>query len=306
MILTRFLSVFLMLCLVFPALSNADQLEDAKTALDNEDYKKAYELLAPLVEAKNLEAQTRLGIMYINGQGVEMDLTKGFGLIMEAANQGYEMAQASALHVYMESARTGDTRSMYNVGGLCLKGWGGGQDKSLCLKWLEEAARLGHEKSVKMLSKIYTEGMYGITPDEEKATYWKDLLAAYDAGLDGEWSGEVPGFGGGPPMTRTFTFETDGNTLNGKTSGFGDRTIEIKDGEIDGNKFSFMVKTKGFGGMKTTTEYDGEFYGNTIKLTYVTKTTQTKNAGAKLLKAIPKNSDSESPPITFLAKRIGI
>jgi len=58
---------------------------------------------------------------------------------------------------------------MYHVGGMCLKGWGGEQNKSVCLKWLEEAAKLGHEKSGIMLYKIYAKGMYGIIPDEEKA-----------------------------------------------------------------------------------------------------------------------------------------
>lgn len=300
---SRFLFVFLVFYLVLPAFSSADQLEDAKKALDNQEYKKAYELLSPLAEAKNVEAQTRLGIMYVNGQGVEMDPTKGLSIIMEAAKQGYDMAQVYALDMYIDIARAGNTGAMYNVAGMCLKGWGGEQDKSVCLGWLEEAARLGHEKSGKMLAKIYTEGTYGITPDEEKATYWNDLLAAYAAGLDGEWSGEVPGFGGGPPMPRIFTFKTDGNKMKGTTPGFGGRDIRIKDGKIDGNKFSFMVIMKGFGGMKTTTEYDGVFYGDTIKLTYVTKTSQDRNGGARLLKAQAPNVDGESPPITFIAKR---
>ena len=59
--LSRFLSVFLLSCFVFPAFSNADQLEDAKTAVDNGDFEKAYELLTPLAEAKNAEAQTSGG-----------------------------------------------------------------------------------------------------------------------------------------------------------------------------------------------------------------------------------------------------
>ena len=299
--LSRFISVFLMSCIVFPAFSSADQLEDAKTAFDNKDFKKAYELLSPLAEAKNVEAQTRLGVMYINGQGVEMDFTKGLSLIMEAANQGYDMAQSCALDVYMDIARTGDTGAMYNVGGLCLKGWGGEQDKSVCLKWLEGAARLDHEKSAKVLNKIYTKGMYGITPDEEKATYWMDLLAAFDAGLDGTWSGEVPGLGG-QPMKLTFTFETDGNELTGTTPGFGGQMIQLGDGKIDGKDFSFTVKS-GFGGTKTTNDYSGEFYGDTIKLTYTTTTETSKQRGSSRLKIKETSGGGELPPITFIAKR---
>jgi hypothetical protein len=297
--LSRILSVVLLTCVVFPAFSTADQLEDAKKALDNKDYKKAYELYAPLAEAKDLEAQTRLGIMYVNGLGVKMDLTKGLGLIMEAANQGYDMAQVCALDVYMDIARTGDTGAMYNVGGMCLKGWGGEQDKTVCLKWLEKAAKLGHTNSAKVLNKIYTKGLYGITSDEEKASYWTDLLAAYDAGLDGTWSGEASGLGGGPPMPTTFTFKTDGNKLTGTTLGSRDRNIQIQKGKIDGKDFSFIVKTTSFGGTKMTTEYTGEFFGDTIKLTYTTETSAPIHRGP----GVTRGGASESPPMTFIAKR---
>ena len=298
----RFLTLFLLAFFVFPAFSYADQLEDAKTALDNQDYKKAFELLSPLAEAKNAEAQTRLGAMYVNGQGIEMDLNKGLGLIMEAANQGYDTAQVYALDVYMDIARTGDTGAMAIVGALCLKGWGGEQDKTVCLKWLEEAAKLGHEKSGMMLSKIYEKGMYGIAPDEEKAAYWNDLLAAYDAGLDGEWSAEMPGFGG-QPMKISFKFETEGGNLKGTTTtpGFRGQNInQIEDGKINGKDFSFRVKTN-FMGNKSITTYEGEFYGDTIKLTSITETIEARDAGPG--SSLRTGGGGESPPMTFIAKR---
>jgi hypothetical protein len=298
--LSRLLIIFLVSCFIFPAFAIADQLEDAKAALDNKDYEKAYELFVPLAEAKNVEAQTRLGVMYVNGQGVKMDFAKGLGLIMEAANQGYDMAQVCALDVSMDLARAGDTGAMYNVGGMCLKGWGGEQDKTVCLNWLEEAARLGHENSAKILNRIFTKGMVGISPDEEKATYWKNLLAAYDAGLDGTWSGEVPNPFGGPPMIQTFTFETKGNELTGSTPGFGGQKTELLDGKIDGKDFSFSTRTS-FRGTKTITDYEGEFYGDTIKLTYITKTKGPRDAGPG--SSLRTTSDTESPPMTLIAKR---
>ena len=296
--LSQLLSAFLLFCFLFPGLAAADQLEDAISAIENKDYKKAHELLQPLVDEGNAAAQTRLGAMYINGQGVEMDFTKGLGLIMGAAKEGYDRAQSIALAIYMELASEGDTGAMYNVGGMCLKGWGGEQDKTVCLEWLERAARLGHEGSGKVLNKIYAEGMYGITPDEEEATYWNDLLTAYAAGLDGKWSGEIPGFDG-QPMPISFTFKTDGNKLTGTTPGFRGRNIKIQKGEIDGKDFSFIVKTTAFGGTKMTTEYTGEFFGDTIKLTSITKTKAPERDGP----GVSRGGDSESPPMTFIAKR---
>jgi hypothetical protein len=208
------------------------------------------------------------------------------------------MAQVCALDVSMDIARTGDTGAMYNVGGMCLMGWGGEQDKTVCLKWLEEAGKRGHERSAKMLNKIYTKGMYGISPDEEKATYWMDLLTAFAAGLDGKWSGEMPGFGD-QSMPVSFTFVTDGDKLTGTTPGFEGRNIRIQKGKIDGKDFSFLVKTTGFGGTKMTTEYTGEFFGDTIKLTSITKTKAPDRDGP----GVSRGGDSESPPMTFIAKR---
>ena len=166
---------FLLLCFAFPLMSFADQLEDAKTAVKNEDFVKARELLLPLAEENNSEAQTLLGALYVNGQGTEKDFNKGLSLIMKAATQKYKPARIAAFKLCIDLANQGDTSAMYNVGYMCLNDWGGEHDNNVCLKWLENAAKLGHEKSLKILSKIYTEGMFGITPDAEKAAYWNNL-----------------------------------------------------------------------------------------------------------------------------------
>jgi len=299
--LEKFVLFILLICVFFPFVSNADQLEDAISAIGNENYKKAHELLQPLVDEGNAEAQTRLGAMYVNGQGVEIDLAKGLGLIMEAAKQGYDKAQAFALKIYMDIASTGDTGAMYNSGGLCLKGWGGEQNKSVCLDWLEQAARLGHERSGTVLNKIYAKGMYGITPDEEKAAYWNDLMAAFAAGLDGEWSGEAPNSFGGPPIKTIFTFETDGSTLTGTILGFGGEKDQLIDGKINGNDFSFRVKKSGFGGTSNTTEYTGAFLGDSLKLTYTTRVNTERRRVSSLNQS---SRGGESPPVTIIAKRV--
>ena len=96
----RFVCFSFLLCFVLPILSYADQLEDANTAIKNGDFKKAYELLQPLAEEGNEEAQTRLGALYINEQGVETDINKGLSLITKAANKGYVPARRIAFKVY--------------------------------------------------------------------------------------------------------------------------------------------------------------------------------------------------------------
>jgi TPR repeat protein len=184
--LCRLLCLALLLCFVFPILSNADQLEDAKAAIENEDFEKAFELLSPLAEEGNAEAQTCLGALYVNGQGVEKDDTKGLSWIMKAARQGYDQARLRAFSIHLELANQGDASALYNLGYMCLHGWGGKQDTDVCIGWLESAAKKGHDHSAKVLSGIYAEGKFGITPDEEKASYWSNLASASDAGIDGK------------------------------------------------------------------------------------------------------------------------
>lgn len=262
--LSCFLPVMFVYCLFFPAVSNAGQLEEAQAALDNKDFEKAYVLLSPLAEAGNAEAQTKLGVMHINGQGVEADQNKGLKLITVAANQGYDVAQATALKVYMDIARDGNTGAMYNVGGMCLKGWGEKQDKNVCLEWLEGAARLGHIKSGEMLSKIYEEGQFGIAPDEEKASEWKNVTKGFKKGLNGTWAGSISGEAA-PPMFLTFTFKVKDNRLEGTTQDFNRKQIPLEDCKIDGNHFSFKVSTK-FQDTDMTNYYTGTFLGDAIQM----------------------------------------
>ncbi len=263
----RLLLFSLLLCFTFPALSNADQVEDAKAAIENEDFKEAYEILFPLAEENSAEGQTLLGAMYVNGQGVEKDVTKGLSLIMKAATQGYEPAKVSALSLCMDIARQGDTAAMYNVGYMCLNGWGGEQDSNDCMGWLEIAAKLGHIRSAKWLSQIYTKGSFGITPDKEKASQWSDMAEGFAAGVEGRWTGTFPGMGG-QSMTVTFNLEEDGDTLAGTVSGAPGEWIPIKDGKIDDSThISFSVERK-INQMKVTNRYAGVLLGNELRLSF--------------------------------------
>lgn len=265
--LSRLILVILVSCFVLPALSNADPLKEAQTALDNKDFEKAYELLAPLSEAENVEAQTKLGVMYINGQGVDMDPTKGLGLITVAANKGYDVAQAIAINAYVDIANKGNMGAMYNVGGMCLKGWGGEQDKSVCLKWLEGAARLGHIRSGEMLNQIYKKGKFGISPDKEKAKEWKAVAKGFKKGLSGTWAGSVPGMGDGPAWPVSFTFRVKDDKFKGTTMGANFRPIQLEDCKIDGNKFSYKYSSK-WEDSDMIFYYTGTFYGDVLEMSY--------------------------------------
>ena len=283
----RFILFSLFFFFVLSLSSNADQIEDAKTAIEDEDFIKAKRILYSLAEDGNADAQSMLGALYVNGQGVDKDLTKGLSWIMKAATQGNEVARRNALTLCMDLGKKGDPKAMFNVAYMCLKGWGGEYDSDVCLGWMESAARMNHVKSSETLAKIYTKGLYGVTPDEEKAAYWNNLPSAFDAGIDGKWEGTVSIVSGGPPLKVSYEFAKDGNILSGTTAGFSGKKNPIRDGKINENYFSFEVDSK-YLGKKSTVNYSGIFMGDALKLTL------TANTGS---------SGETSPPITFTARR---
>lgn len=81
------------------------------------------------------------------------------------------------------------------------------------------------------------------------------------AGIDGTWNGEIAGMGGGEPMKISYTFKADGKTLTGSTKGPDGNEIAIKDGKIDGNKFSYAIDIMG-----QTMKLNGELKGDTMEL----------------------------------------
>ena len=207
--LCKMFSIFV-LVLAIPMALIAGQLEDGTAAMEEGDYQTAYKLLFPLAEQGDEvaqdcmgtmycdglgvekdeavaagwyekaadqglpRAQNALGAMYVNGMGVEQNIQKGISLIVKAANQGLEVAQLNAYQLYAEETRAGNFAAMHNFAYMCLKGWGGEVESQSCMQFLEVAAQNGYTKSSAMLSKIYSEGMFGVDQDEELAAFWKN------------------------------------------------------------------------------------------------------------------------------------
>ncbi len=67
--------------------------DDGESAYDKGDYAKAYKEFKKLADQGDAEAQSRLGEMYANGQGVPQDYAKAVKWYRKAAEQGYDEAQ---------------------------------------------------------------------------------------------------------------------------------------------------------------------------------------------------------------------
>ncbi len=88
-------------------------------------------------------------------------------------------------------------------------------------------------------------------------------IAAFAASVDGKWSGEMTTPNGSRPVS--FTFTSDGATLNGSTTGRQGAEVKIANGKVDGDNVSFDV-TREMQGNSMTMHYTGKVSGDELKL----------------------------------------
>ena len=65
-----------------------DNLIEGLSLLKNEKYEEAFHILLPIAEGGNAEAQTKVGVLYQLGLGVERNVKNAFYWLEKAAKQG--------------------------------------------------------------------------------------------------------------------------------------------------------------------------------------------------------------------------
>ena len=116
------------------------------------NHEKAFKELLPLAEEGHGSAQSLIGVMYYNGEGVEQDFNAAMVWLTLAANQGYSLAQ-------------------YNLGVMYDNGQGADQDFNLAFKWYGHAAEQGHAVAQFNLGSMYGNGD-GVEQDLSRAYMW--------------------------------------------------------------------------------------------------------------------------------------
>jgi uncharacterized protein len=114
--------------------------EDGAAAYDRADYATAMRLWLPLAEGGNGDAQTMLGIIYEEGQGVSQDHTAALTWYRRAADQGHPDAQFYL--AYMHEL-----------------GKGVPIDPAAAANWLSKAADQGHADAQFNLGAVYEDGI---------------------------------------------------------------------------------------------------------------------------------------------------
>ncbi|MCG3203230.1 MAG: Cell division protein DamX [Gammaproteobacteria bacterium] len=145
---------------VTPGPLRAGPLEDGKAAYLANDYARAYQILEPLAEQGDPDAQITLGIMYDYGQGVPRD-------------------DAIATEWYRKAALHGMPTVQHNLGVKYFEGIGIDRDYAEAARWWRMAAGLGFAESQYSLGEMYAWGL-GQAKDEAEASRW--YLAAAEQG----------------------------------------------------------------------------------------------------------------------------
>lgn len=111
------------------------------------------------------------------------------------------------------------------------------------------------------------------------------------ADVTGTWAASVQSpDGGGGGMQITFTFKQDGDKLTGSVDAGQGGTIEITNGKVDGNHFTFDVAFNG-----TAIHHDCTLDGDEIKMT--TKSDSGDFPGMQMtLKRAKEGAPAAAPP----------
>ncbi len=120
------------------------------------DFNKAYDLLKPCADSGHPRAQNLLGMMYLNGDGIEKNEKVGFGYIEKSALQAYPAAEFNLGRLYKEgvgceldykkalewfqvSAEHGNQRGFYSIGYMHMKGLGTGQSYPKAIEFFKKS-----------------------------------------------------------------------------------------------------------------------------------------------------------------------
>lgn len=124
----------------------------------NEDLQKTLETLHQAAADGNAKAQFKLGMLYANGDEVDLSYSKAADLIMAAAESGLLEAQST-------------------MGWLYANGYGVQQDDESAGYWYLQAANQGSAKDEFVLGTMYRFGQLGSRRDMAQSIHWYQKAA---------------------------------------------------------------------------------------------------------------------------------
>jgi TPR repeat protein len=197
------LPIFLAILLLGAVPGVAGPLEDGLAAYKAGDFDKAAQLLRPLADKGNADAQQKIGRLYERGKGLPKDFTQAEKWYRKAAEQGDAAAQArlgfmyrigegltrdpkQAAKWYAMGATKGNPLAQVGLGFMAIEGIGTPADYGAAAGWFDKAANQGDASAMLALAALYERGK-GVAKSDVQALKWT-ILATYD---DGEYEQEL-------------------------------------------------------------------------------------------------------------------
>ncbi|MFT5117837.1 MAG: TPR repeat protein [Kiritimatiellia bacterium] len=176
----------------------AADYEEGKQAYLKKDYALALEILKPLAEQGDSQAQITMGLMYDYGHGVEKSPAESIKWYLMAAEQGVPLVQhdigvkyfqgqgveqnyLEAAKWWEQSANSGIADSQFNLGLMHYRGIGIPKDYVKAAKLFEAAAEQGHGNAQYSLAVMYAFGQ-SKTKDYAAALKWFNKSAEQNIG----------------------------------------------------------------------------------------------------------------------------
>lgn len=161
---------------------SANSLQDARSAIESQNYATALEHLRPLARERNTAASNLLGQMYENGWGVEADEEEAARLYRIGANQGdldsitnlralQNKAFAIEYNQRLPIAEAGNGEAQNRIGEMLEFGQGIDRDKQAAFSWYQLAADQGEVSAWHNLGRSYNFGT-GVSQDFKMAEDW--------------------------------------------------------------------------------------------------------------------------------------
>lgn len=172
------------------AQSNANQVDAGLKLLEknnDESFRQAYLLFKDAAAKNNPDAEYNLGVLYLNGQGVQANEAEAAKWFRKASVHGHMVAQFNlaqyeldlgnyreAVRWFKNAADRGNIIAANNLGTLYFDGKGVEKSDLMAFKYFEIAAKRNYASAQHNLGKMYLNG-WGAKQDLEKA---KELFIA--------------------------------------------------------------------------------------------------------------------------------
>lgn len=151
-------------------------------AADENQWDKAFELVLPLAQKGDHQAQANLGILYVTGRGVAKDLDLAYWWFSEAAEKGSIKALNNlavmyfrgmgvkkdvdhSIKLFKQTARSGSIDANLALAEIYDKTK---NDAKQAFQWYQQAANLGSDEGKYQIATRYEMG-YGVKKDVRKA-----------------------------------------------------------------------------------------------------------------------------------------